>query len=499
MTRPEHPESLWHRTGATIDVDAELPDRASVVIAGAGLAGITTALLLARGGVDVVVIEADRVGARTTGNTTAKLSALQGTAYSSIRRHNGDTAVRDYGRATMDARDWLAAELAGIDGAIEHRDALTYAATDSGAALLTAEAEALAVGEVDAVWGDAEHPDVPTGARAVLRLADQYQLHPVIALAHLTREARAAGARVVTGRRVRDVTVNDGSVVVAADGGQVVTDRLVVATGLPILDRGLFFAHMVPSRQYVGAFAIPGGVRPIAMSLSVDPVERSLRDARDRDGSPLLVVGGNSFTTGRDDDTRTRLDALERWVASSYGESELVTWWAAQDYAAEHRLPFAGPMPRGHDRVYAATGFAKWGMTGAVLAAHAIAGDLLGGAPEWAPTFRGRRGSLRTLGGVAAANASVAKELVEGWARPQPRSADAPDVHRDGVIPTAEPNSTGCALRTVCTHLGGVLRWNTAERTWDCPLHGSRFDGQGHVIEGPATDDLASSPDKGEK
>lgn len=492
MIAENRAESLWHVTATPIETDATLPDRADVVVAGGGLAGIATALVLARAGMEVVVVEAERVGARTTGNTTAKVSALQGSVYGSIRQHNGDGAVRDYAAATEDARAWLLDELATSPDIVEERTALTYATTEEGIETLTAEADALALAGIGAEWCSPRGVELPFEVRGALRLDGQHQIHPLRALAVLTERARRAGARVVERARVRDLDIDADGVHVHLDGHSIRADHVVLATGLPILDRGLFFTHVVPSRQYVGAFRVPGITHPMPMSLSVDPVERSLRDARGPDGEPLVVVGGDSFTTGRDDDTAARLAALSEWTTGVYPGATLTTWWAAQDYQPEHHLPFAGVVPRTSGRVFAATGFAKWGMTGAMLAARVIAGELTAAPLPWSETFHRHRGSARTLASIVGANAAVANEMIAGWARPMPAADTAPDVERDGLVPVAAPSDTaGCALRTVCTHLGGVLRWNTAEQSWDCPLHGSRFDPDGRVIEGPATRDLS--------
>ena len=493
MTAFGPPVSLWQTTSASFLAAREpLPERAEVAVVGGGLAGVATALLLARAGVDVVLLEADRIGSRTTGNTTAKVSALQGSVYGAIRRHNGDDAVRDYAAATLDARAWLLDELSGAaEGTLEERPAVSYATTDEGIDALTEEADALAVAGITAEWCTPGSIELPVEVRGALRLDGQHQIHPLGALHVMARRAQAAGAVLVEKARVRDVTTARDGVMLHLDDRELRADRVVLATGLPILDRGLFFTHLVPTRQYVGAFRVPGGAPEMPMSLSVDPVERSLRDARGADGARLVVVGGNSFTTGRDEDTQHRLTDLVDWAGGHFPGAKLQTWWAAQDYQPEHHVPFAGLVPRTSDRVFAATGFAKWGMTGAMLAARIIAAELTTTSMPWAQTFHGRRGSVRTLAAIAGANAAVAKEMMSGWARPTPTADSAPPVERDGLVPVAPAADTGCSLRTVCTHLGGVLRWNTAEGSWDCPLHGSRFDADGRVIEGPATRDLA--------
>ncbi|RZL69136.1 MAG: glycosyltransferase [Rhodococcus sp. (in: high G+C Gram-positive bacteria)] len=146
-------------------------------------------------------------------------------------------------------------------------------------------------------------------------------------------------------------------------------------------------------------------------------------------------------------------------------------------------------------RVFALTGFAKWGMTNAVAAALAVAGEIQGSPPSWHETLRERHHGIRDVLSTVEANATVGARMVSGWAAPGAGSASEPEraqVERDGVRPVAESTVDGvtCRLSAVCTHLGGIVRWNDAERSWDCPLHGSRFAADGTVIEGPATRDL---------
>src|SRR3954447_25468171 len=202
------------------------------------------------------------------------------------------------------------------------------------------------------------------------------------------------------------------------------------------------------------------------MFLSVDAPSRSLRTARAAEGGHLLLVGGNGHTTGRTSSEQHRIDQLRGWTAEHFPGASETHAWSAQDYVTHHSLPYAGPVLPGADHVLVAGGFAKWGMTNGVAAALAIAGQVLGGHQEWASAFRTwSPREVRGLPHSAVANGEVGLHLTLGWLKP-------PDRPRGSVV---------------CTHLGGIVRWNDAEQTWDCPLHGSRYARDGDVIEGPAT------------
>jgi len=492
--------SLWHRTGPSIATDGALPARCDVLVVGAGLTGLTTARMLARAGGRPVVVEATRVGALTTGGTTGKVSLLQGSVYGALSRRAGPGVLRAYAAANADAQAWLSRETADDPRIMERKDAYTYATTPEGARTLEREAFALAsTGLAVETLGDPgfSSVDLPFPVPAALRLRDQAQVHPMRLLRHLADATRAEGGTVVGGCRLLGASVTAGGVRVATTRGPVVADAVVLATGTPVLDRGLHFARITPSRELVGAYAVEGMI-PDGMYLSVDPVSRSLRGATDETGDEVLLVGGASFVPGRGTDTTARLVDLDAWTRASFGPAERVAWWGAQDYTMAGRLPSAGIMPRSRGRILAATGYGKWGMTNAVAAAMTIVGELTGERPGWLAPLRARRPGIRSVSTAAAANAEVAGRLASGWARALVRSRPtrSPRVAREGARLVAESRVDGetCRVSGVCTHLGGVLEWNVAEQTWDCPLHGSRFRPDGRVVEGPAVADLAPAP-----
>lgn len=502
MDTLEPPASIWHVTAPEIATDHALPRRADVVIVGAGLTGLSLALMLARAGATPLVIEASHVGALTTGGTTGKLSLLQGSSFSSIRSHAGLTRLQSYLAANRAGVKWLADELDDVPDAAERRPAYTFASTASGVRSLDAEAAACAAVGLDIQQRGTSSGDevgLPFAIEGSLRLDDQVQVHPLHMLKALADRARDAGAVIVEDCRLLTTDASASEVWLETTRGRISAERLVLATGMPVLDRSLGFAALAPTRELVGAYRLPTPA-PRGMYLSVDPVTRSLRTASDAEGAEVLIVGGDSFTPGRAANTAARVGELDAWVAGRFGAATRSTWWGAQDYVAPAHLPSVGPIAGGHDRIFAASGYAKWGMSNAIAASMTIAGEFGGQRPEWADAYSGPTVTARSIAELVRHNAEVAGWYVRGWAgaltRPEPVEAktrrlatDPPAVRRTGTHPVAQaPTPSGiCRVSGVCTHLGGILQWNTAERSWDCPLHGSRFTTDGAVIEGPAT------------
>jgi nitrite reductase/ring-hydroxylating ferredoxin subunit len=277
----------------------------------------------------------------------------------------------------------------------------------------------------------------------------------------------------------------------------VAAERVVLATGIPIMDRGAFFARLSPLRSYAAAFTV-SDLPPQGMYLSADQPTRSLRSAV-TEGGELLLTGGNGHVVGRERSARALVDDLTAWTQTHFPGAERTHWWSAQDYQSVDGPPYIGALTPMSDRVLVASGYDKWGMTTAIAAALALAGRILGGDLPWANALDSWR--LREIGAAphaAALNASVASHLAIGWlkalaAKPADPGPDGGgQIEREGGRPVAVCNVDGSVYRVgaACTHLGGVVSWNDAERSWDCPLHGSRFAPDGTVLNGPATSPL---------
>lgn len=508
--------SLWldrpaaTATGRAQGSNAEVPN-AEVVVVGAGLTGLVTAVLLARGGKRVAVVEARTPGACTTGNTTGKISLLQGTRLSTISRKQSTQLMGQYVEGNREGQAWLAQYCADHNIEVQREDAITYAQTQKGLPATRAESLAAKTAGLDVEWIDTlgDYAGLSIPFRGGVRLAGQAQVDPMPVLDALTAELRERGGRLVTGRRVHAASIAGGRVRLmlhrtdsdTIDEQIAEADQCVLATGTPILDRGGFFARLEPTRSYCVAFTLPGRP-PRPMMLSADSPSRSLRYAAvalSTGGEERLIVGGAGHVVGRKNHARDSYESLVGWTRRNFPGATPTHYWSAQDYVPVDGLPYVGPLLPGGDHFFVATGFAKWGMTNGVAAALLLAKRILGGdLGEWAPAFDSW--SPHELTGLPQAlklNLEVGWHLATGWVTPtvrrdgQPSEGDGtvsgPPWHMDAC---STVDGVGRCVSPVCTHLGGVLAWNDAEKTWDCPLHGSRFAPDGTVLEGPATRNL---------
>jgi glycine/D-amino acid oxidase-like deaminating enzyme/nitrite reductase/ring-hydroxylating ferredoxin subunit len=483
-------QSLWLEPAITaryppLDGDQTV----DVAVLGGGITGLTTALLLAQRGARVAVLEADRVGGGVTGNNTAKVTALQSIVYSTLRRVHGPAAADDYAAGSVAAVARVAALTAqeSIDCELQRRPALTIAADSTESPDVQREMAAATAAGLPVRWTD--DVDLPFPVAGAVQLDNQIALHPVRYARGLAEAIRRAGSAVYEGTRA--TSLHEGAPCrVQTTAATVHADQVVVATHYPVFDRGGYFARLEPTRSYCIAARIRGAL-PSGMSINAGSPTRSLNTYRE-----LLIVGGESHPTGARGVDAERYRNLADFARTHWDVVEVSHRWSAQDPTCYDRLPVIGRYTPVSSRVYVASGFMKWGLSSGTMAA-AILTDLISGTePEpWAARFTPHRISPGSLPRLLKMNVKAGADLVVDRVTPAEVSdpgevpAGQARVLRDGVGKVGvyrEPDGTLHAVSLRCTHLGCLLRFNGAERSWDCPCHGSRFDVDGSVLEGPA-------------
>jgi len=472
----------------------DAPQHVDVTVLGGGITGLTTALLLKRSGARVAVLEARTVGSGVTGCTTAKVSALQSTILSTVRDKHGSEGAATYAEASLAGVEQLADLVRdeAIDCDLERRAAFTYAADADEISAVEDEAEAASEAGLAAVLTD--EIDLPYPVAAAVRLDDQIQIHPVRYVRGLAAAVHGDGSMVAEGSRA--LAVEDGSPCRVRTAETTITaDHVVVATHYPILDRALFFARLDTQRSYCIAAEVRGD-SPQGMSISAGSNSRSLRSY-----GKHLIVGGEGHAVGSSDAAPGRYERLEQFARRHWDVKALTHRWSAQDPVPYDDLPLIGRYGPFSSRLFVASGFMKWGLSSGTFAAMII-DDLIGGRENpWADRFSPQRLSPRSAPKLAQMNAEVGIAMVGDRLRP-PQSGSSDDVPsgearvvRDGLGKKGVYRDGGGGLHAVslrCTHLGCLVRFNAAETSWDCPCHGSRFDVDGAVLEGPAVDPLES-------
>lgn len=491
--------SLWVATTPATDFGPLRGDEeADVVVVGGGITGLTTALLLAQHGQSVAVVEGGRIAGGSTGYTTAKVSSLHSVIYAELIDRIGADRARLYGEANQAAIEQIAelAEANGIDCGFTRAPAYTY--TIDPARRADIEAEAVAAGSLGLPASPTTDTDLPFPVETAVRFDNQAYFHPRRYALGLAAALERSGGRLFEQSRALDIDETGTGVVVQTEAGTIRARDAVIATLLPFLDIGGFFAKAEPARSYAMSVRCRGPV-PSGMYLSVDSPTRSIRPVQlDGDGSGL-IVGGNGHKPGEAESTKACYRELEAWARETFPVDGVVHRWSAQDYTTVDRVPYIGRCPR-TEHVFVATGFGKWGMTGGTVAAMILADLLTGKDNPWAETFDATRiGDLQAAKRFVKMNASVGMHFVKGRIA-RLRSADVATLApgQGGIVKVGgqtagayrSPEGHIEAVTITCTHLGCSLKWNDAETSWDCPCHASRFTSSGAIIEGPATQPL---------
>lgn len=489
-TLPAVPDCCWTATAPRSDFPRLAGiSECDVAVVGAGIVGLTAALALCEAGKSVIVLEAREVGRQVTGRSTAKITTQHGLIY----RHLIDTVGQPLAQAYANAnREALAAierwvRSLGIDCDYQPQPAYAYASSLEGRAAIEREAQAAQrLGLTARVHQQAPLPFATHGA---LEFPDQAQFNPASYLMGLAHAVQARGGRVH--QRTRALSFEHGERwQVGFEGGTVRAGQVIIATHIPV-QTPISYAQRTQPRCHVAmAFRPREGAHLAGMFIAVDEPTHSIRMGRDAEGS-LLVVLGPRFDTGHDADVARRFVELEDWARHNLPVAEPVWRWCNEDYDTPDRMPFVGePDPEQAPGYFIAAGFNAWGISNGTAAGLGLARQIVSGRWPWGALFDPRR--------------PVADDFNQGGESQSPQVDDLKAigvgegaiVTRNGEKMAVWRDDTGVlfAVSAACTHKGCTVTWNNADRTWDCPCHGSIFQADGQVIHGPARQPLERKP-----
>ena len=514
-----HTTSVWMDTTEVPQFQPITQDvRANVCVIGAGIAGMTTAYLLARAGRAVVLIDDGPIGGGETGRTTAHLTAALDDRYYEIARLHGVEGARLAAESHMSAihRIESIASMEDIDCDFERVDGYLFLGGDSKRKDLERELEATHRAGINDTEIVERIPFSFWDSGVALRFPRQATFHPLKYLNGLARAILRDGGKIYTGVHAEKVEDGEPARVTTSEGLVISADNVVVCTNTPVNDWLIIHSKQAAYRTYVIGARVPRGSVPHGLYWDTpDPYHYiRLQQGEDSAGRELdyeiLIVGGEDHKTGQADDTDDRFTRLESWARERFPMIEQIDYrWSGQVVEPVDYMAYIGRNPGGDEHIYIATGDSGNGMTHGTIAGILLNELVQGRKHQWAKLYDPSRVSFRAIGEYLKENANVAEQYkdyftkseVDNFGEIAPGDGAVVGRGRGKVAVYRDEHGNVHKRSAVCPHLYCIVDWNKTEKTWDCPCHGSRFDPYGNVVNGPAIVGLSpvDSPPKRKK
>lgn len=499
-----HTTSVWMDTTEVPQFQPLTTDlRSNVCVVGAGIAGMTTAYLLARAGRAVVLIDDGPIGGGETSRTTAHLTAALDDRYYSIEKMHGEEGARVAAESHMSAihRIETIASMEDIDCDFQRVEGFLFLGGESTRKDLERELEAThRAGIADTQLVD----KIPFGfwdSGPALRFPRQATFHPLKYLKGLARAILRDGGKIYTGVHAERIEDGEPAKVTTSSGHTIHADNVVVCTNAPVNDWLIIHSKQAAFRTYVIGARIPKGSVPHGLYWDTPNPYHYIRlqTAEDKTGHELdydmLIVGGEDHKTGQAVDTDERFVRLEAWTRERFPMIDRIDYrWSGQVIEPVDYMAYIGKNPGGDEHIWIATGDSGNGMTHGTIAGIILNELVQGRKHQWSRLYDPSRVRLRATSEYVKENVNVAEQYKDWFTGSETSDVAAIKPGEGAVIGRGrgkmavyrDERGEVHRLSAVCTHLYCIVRWNQTERSWDCPCHGSRFDPYGKVVNGPA-------------
>ena len=469
-----------------------------VLVVGGGITGITTGLMLQKTGKSVMIAEAQNIGFGTTGGTTAHLNSFLETPFSKISRNFGEKNAQLSAKAIRQSLDLIKRNVSeyNIDCGYKELPGYLFSCEKEQTEELESILESAQKAGVEVDYADNIPVNVPFERGIVF--ANQGQFHPIKYIYALAKEFEKAGGVLAENCRVTAVDeAQELNITTSKDS--VKAKNLIYATHIP---PGVNLLHFrcAPYRSYVIAVKLKNEKDyPDALAYDMYDPYHYFR-TEELDGEKFLIVGGEDHKTGHEENTENCFTRLVTYVRGFYDINKVAFRWSSQFFDPADGLPYIGHLPGHPHNMFVATGYGGIGMTCSHIAAMTLTDMIVTGKSEYEGLFNPNR--IKPVAGFnnfVKEAADVVGILIDGifpkdklneLVNLSPGEAKVIKYENHSLALYKDEEGTLHALNPACTHIKCMVSWNTAEKSWDCPCHGSRFSYEGELLTAPARKDL---------
>lgn len=486
---PDKIESLW--IGTTLDTDypkLEPGLKVDVIVIGAGIAGLNVGYFLRRLGLKVAIIDSGKIATGTSGNTTAKVTSQHGLKYAFLKENFGLEKAKIY----AEANEWAIDELEkivkkeNIDCDLTRLPAYVYAMEEDGLKEILKEVETakeigLPVSFIKKIEG------LQFSILGAIKFENQAYFHPRKYLLALAEKIKNKGGYIFEKTEAFGIKEGEGNTVIT-ENVEIKARYVVVATNFPFYKKEFFSQYLYRARSY-GLAAQLNNSLPEGEFIGKDGNRLSFRKHKSGE-KEWSIIGGESHDLGMEENI-DHFSRLEKTAAENFSLKEIDYKWAAEDTMTKDRLPYIGAIP-GSKNTFVITGFAKWGITTSFVAAKIITDLISGKTNEWESLYSPSRiKSISVFEKFKNMFKGLFKEKKEDYSDLSVGSGKIVSINGEKIAAYKDERGEIHFRSAACTHLGCIVGWNKNNKTWDCPCHGSRFNKNGEVINGPALKPLS--------
>lgn len=486
-------QSYWILSTKSINYE-KLKENIStkVLIVGAGIVGTTSAYLLAKQGIEVVIVDADKVGYGSSGRNTGKLTTQHDIKYLEIYKKYGLEASKLYYEGNNKALNLVKTIIKenNIDCKFEELPSYIYTQNENYIQILKDEYEICKKIGIDCDY--CNRLNLPLCIKGSIKFNNQGQFNPKQYIDSLMDKCIELGVKVYENTPIVDIETGDICNVKTRDNIEIKADNVIIASHFPWYDGlNFYFAKEKADRSYLLGATLNKEFEK-GMFISIEEPTKTFR-TYEGEGKKLLIIGGNDHKVGQGEHEAEIFEDLKNYASKTFGVNDFKYKWSAQDYMSFDNMPYIGHINKKEENIYVATGFSKWGITNGTLSAIVINDLMTRNTSKYENIFNpSRKGSYLTTDFIKE-NLNVGLNYISG--KLKFASEKMPKEKGEGKLVDIDGQKYGAyrhynnelfIVDVTCTHLGCELKFNSAEKTWDCPCHGSRFDYNGDILEGPA-------------